>query len=124
MMTDKLTLHTEGWFDASHHLNNYDGACKNLHGHTYKCEVWVKGSPNRIDKKTGILWDFGKLKKVLETFDHNGDLTENMGINSTAENQCLLIYNTLKKGHEYLMIKVRLYEQVQPKESWCEYGDW
>ena len=118
----ELTLHTEGWFDAAHHLDNYDGPCKNLHGHTYKVEVWVRGNEEQLDK-AGILWDFGKLKRIIQGFDHNGDLTVNMEKNSTAENQCLLIYNTLKALDENLKFKVRLYEQIQPKESWCEVGD-
>ena len=117
-----LTLHTEGWYDATHHLEHYDGVCKNSHGHTYKAEVWVKGTDKQLDK-AGILWDFGKLKNVIKGFDHNGDLTDMMGKNSTAENQCMLIYNTLKEIDKKLNFKVRVYEQLAPKESYCECGD-
>lgn len=118
----EITLHTEGWFDAAHHLNNYEGACKNLHGHTYKIEVWVRGESMHLDK-CGILWDFGNLKKVLAKFDHNGDLTNNMKKNSTAENQVMMIYDLLKKNHHHLDFRIRLYEQIQPKESYAEVGD-
>ena len=118
----KLILHTEGWYDAAHHLDNYDGACKNLHGHTYKVEVWVQGDSNDLDK-SDILWDFGKLKNIIKEFDHNGDLTVEMGMNSTAENQCMSIYTTLKEDDPHLKFKVRLYEQLAPKKSYCECGD-
>ena len=120
----ELTLHTEGWYDAAHHLNDYDGACKNLHGHTYKVEVWVSGDSDDLDE-AGILWDFGKLKQITKMFDHpeDGDLTDIMGENSTAENQCMYIYNELIHMDDHLQFKVRVYEQLQPKESYCECGD-
>ena len=121
-MTMKLLLHTEGWYDAAHHLDNYDGSCKNLHGHTYLVEVWVKGNDYDLDK-AGILWDFGKLKKLTKEFDHAGDLTKLMGINSTAENQCTYFYHKLKEMDSKLQFKVRVYEQIQPKKSYCECGD-
>ena len=35
-------------FDAAHHLPNYTGKCKNLHGHSYQFEVIVSG---KIKKK-------------------------------------------------------------------------
>ena len=126
----KLTLHTEGWYDAAHHLDNYDGACKNLHGHTYKVEVWVKGKSTDLDE-AGIMWDFGKLKKILKDFDHC-DLNDYMktskdeftDCNSTAENLSMIVYNILSNTDDHLKFKVRLYEQIAPKESYCEYGDW
>ena len=118
----KIRLHTEGWFDAAHHLDRYEGACKNLHGHTYKVELWVEGDETHLDM-TGILLDFGRLKEILKEFDHAGDLTVNMGYNSTAENQVLYIYNRLKSSHPDLDFCVRVYEQVQPKESWAQTGD-
>jgi 6-pyruvoyltetrahydropterin/6-carboxytetrahydropterin synthase len=70
----ELTLYTEGWYDASHHLENYEGKCANKHGHTYKICVWVKGEESKLNK-AGILWDFGNIKKVIEELDHN-DLTK------------------------------------------------
>jgi len=117
----QLILHTEGWYDASHHLNNYDEKCANVHGHTYKVEVWVKGDSENVDK-AGILWDFGKLKKVINKYDHQ-DLNEIYDINSTAENQCQCIYNELKQQDKHLYFKVRVYEQLSPKKSYCECGD-
>lgn len=118
-----ITLHTEGWFDAAHHLENYEGACKNLHGHTYLCEVWVRGKQSQL-QPNGILWDFGNLKKILSEWDHAGDLTDKLGCNSTAENQVVYIYNRLKTENKKLRFKVRIYEQIEPKKSWSEMGDW
>jgi len=120
----KLTLHTEGWYDASHHLNKYVGKCANKHGHTYKVEVWIKGLPEQLNED-GILWDFGKLKLITNRYDHK-DLNQIYGdeMNSTAENQAMMIYNLIKMDDRHLDFKVRVYEQLAPKESYCEYGDW
>ena len=119
----KITIHTEGWYDAAHHILGHESGCQNLHGHTYRVEVWVRGDESDLNHM-GILWDFGNLKKLLKPFDHNGDMTETMGKNSTAENQALLFYKTLKASNKHLDFKVRVYEQVQPKESYAEVGDW
>jgi len=118
----ELTLHTEGWFDAAHHLKGYEGKCKNVHGHTYKVEVWVKGDSGRLDD-VGILWDFGTLKNIINQYDHK-NLNDIYDVNSTAENQCMAIYKELKEADLHLKFKVRVYEQLAPKESYCECGDW
>ena len=51
-------------FEAAHALWNYDGKCKNIHGHTYKLFVTVIGKPinNNKDPKHGMVIDFGDLK--------------------------------------------------------------
>lgn len=121
----ELTLHTEGWYDASHSLEDYDGKCANKHGHTYLVRVWVKGEESQLNK-SGILWDFGNLKKIISQFDHtdlNELFNEVQGINSTAENQAMFIYNRLKEIDPDLKFKIRLYEQIAPKRSYCECGD-
>ena len=64
-------------FEMAHALWNYDGACKNIHGHSYKLLVTVKGEPlNDPGKpKHGMIIDFGDLKKIVKStiinrFDH------------------------------------------------------
>ena len=123
----QITVHTEGWFDASHYLENYKGACAQFHGHTYKVEVWVRGQINQL-QENGILWDFSTLKKMLKKFDHsylNQDYNENPEIsnNSTAEIQASIIYAKLAYECPHLQFRVRLYEQIAPKQSYAEIGD-
>lgn len=84
-------------FDAAHHLPNYYGKCKNLHGHTYKLEVTLTGEAN---KDTGMMIDFQNVKftvkrKVLILLDHHNlnDIIEN----PTAENTIIWIWNKLYK---------------------------
>lgn len=52
-------------FDAAHRLLNYVGPCNNLHGHTWKVEVVLRGTPN---KYSGMLIDFRLLKLMVNDF--------------------------------------------------------
>jgi len=115
-----ITLHTEGWFDGAHKLENYNGPCANLHGHTWKVEVWIKGKQKQLEK-SGILWDFGKLKKAISIFDH-ALLNDKIDI-SSSEMIAITLYNTFKAERKDLDFKVRIYEQIEPKLSWAEVGD-
>jgi len=64
-------------FEMAHALINYNGKCKNIHGHSYKLEVCVIGKPLNINghASDGLIIDFGDLKRivnkqVIDTFDH------------------------------------------------------
>ena len=54
-------------FEMAHALWNYDGLCRNIHGHSYILYVTVKGEPvtNPGDVKCGMVMDFGDLKKIV-----------------------------------------------------------
>ena len=56
-------------FETAHVLYNYDGKCKNMHGHSYKLFVTVKGKPiNDLDHpKNGMVVDFGDIKKIVKS---------------------------------------------------------
>lgn len=92
-------------FDSAHKLNWYKGKCKNLHGHTYRLQIAIKGSIN----KNGIVMDFKKLDKivkqsVIEKLDHK--YLNKIIKNPTAENMCLWIWNKLKKDLNLYEIKL------------------
>ena len=55
-------------FETAHVLYNYDGKCKNMHGHSYKLFATVKGTPiNDINNvKNGMVVDFGDIKKIVK----------------------------------------------------------
>lgn len=64
-------------FETAHVLYNYDGKCKNMHGHSYKLFVTVKGEPvnDMDDHKNGMVVDFGDIKtivksEVVDLWDH------------------------------------------------------
>lgn len=61
----------------AHVLEGYDGPCENIHGHSYRLEVTVIGTPvaDRANPKCGMVMDFGQLKRivkceVVDRFDH------------------------------------------------------
>jgi|TARA_Y100000034_G_scaffold97520_1_gene119110 6-pyruvoyltetrahydropterin/6-carboxytetrahydropterin synthase len=88
-------------FEACHHLPNYDGACRNLHGHSYKLEVEIKGE---IDDVSGMVTDFSELKKtvkrlVINKYDH-ADLNEFFDM-PTAENMVVEIFRVLDEYFNY-----------------------
>lgn len=117
----ELTLYTEDYFDSAHRLNNYEGKCASFHGHTWKISLWIKGDERERDS-SGILWDFGNIKKITELLDHK-NLNDVLTENPTAENIALFIYNELKKKYSTLKFKVRVYEKIYPKKAYCECGD-
>ncbi|MCK4750717.1 MAG: 6-carboxytetrahydropterin synthase [Bacteroidales bacterium] len=55
-------------FEMAHALWNYDGACKNIHGHSYKLFVTLSGEPNPDSNhpKFGMVLDFKDLKQLVK----------------------------------------------------------
>jgi len=94
-----MKLYVNRKFSAAHHLPRHVGACRNLHGHTWKVEVWLKGEVNT----NGMLVDFGEVKAIIDLFDHSNlnDTFEN----PTAENLALYFHQKIP-----FCIKVRVWE--------------
>jgi len=65
---NKVRVTKEFNFEIAHALWNYDGPCKNLHGHSYKLFVTVIGTPIDDEKnpKNGMVIDFGDLKNIVK----------------------------------------------------------
>lgn len=65
-------------FEMAHALWNYDGPCRNIHGHSYSLFVTIIGEPS-VDTdnvKYGMVMDFSDLKRivkenVVDVFDHS-----------------------------------------------------
>ncbi|HTX89315.1 MAG TPA: 6-carboxytetrahydropterin synthase [Bacteroidales bacterium] len=64
-------------FEAAHALKDYDGPCRNIHGHSYELSVTIEGSPvsDPHSPKKGMVMDFSDLKSivkknVIDVFDH------------------------------------------------------
>lgn len=65
-------------FEMAHALWNYDGPCRNVHGHSYILYVTFAGEPvNDPDSnRNGMVLDFSDLKKlvretVVDRLDHS-----------------------------------------------------
>ncbi|TAK33935.1 MAG: 6-carboxytetrahydropterin synthase [Saprospiraceae bacterium] len=73
----KIRLTKSFSFEMAHALPGYDGACKNIHGHSYRLKVTIAGSPMRQSghPKDGMVMDFKVLKNIVkvqieDVFDH------------------------------------------------------
>ena len=65
-------------FESAHALWNYDGLCRNIHGHSYILEVTVRGEAIKDvnNPKLGMVMDFGDLKRlvkkeIVDILDHS-----------------------------------------------------
>jgi 6-pyruvoyltetrahydropterin/6-carboxytetrahydropterin synthase len=83
-MTTVIRVTKEFSFEMAHALWNYDGPCKNVHGHSYRLFVTLSGTPtdNRLDPKNGMVIDFTDLKnivkkEIIDVFDHAVTLSGN-----------------------------------------------
>ena len=65
---NRVRLTKEFNFEMAHALWNYDGACKNIHGHSYKLFVTLIGTPiaDSSDTKFGMVIDFKDLKQMIK----------------------------------------------------------
>jgi len=103
-------------FDCAHYLENYEGACANMHGHTYKLEVTVRRIGKSLDEQQMVM-DFSDLKKIvqehiLDKWDH-ATINEVEIYNPTAENMAIDAARKLKGvlyGQDIAVERVRLYE--------------
>ncbi len=62
-----IRLTKEFTFEMSHALEGYDGACRQIHGHSYRLFVTVVGTPldDPSHPKQGMVMDFGELKRIV-----------------------------------------------------------
>lgn len=108
------------WVDEWSEEKNFQvfGKCsnKNWHGHNYRLEVTVKGTPDPI---TGFIIDAKKLgvimkDEVTELLDHknlNLDIEELKEVQPTSENLTIFIWNRLIDHIETCeLYSVKLYE--------------
>ena len=113
-------------FETAHVLYGYDGKCKNIHGHSYKLFVTIKGKPidDINNEKNGMVLDFGDLKaivkeEIVDEWDHG------LMVNALSPHKDLG-KELEQKGHK---VKKRLPRQVQLvylklHETENSYGEW
>ena len=70
--------------EMAHALHGYDGLCKNIHGHSYRLWVTLRGPilKDHGHKKDGMVLDFGLLKRlvkpnIIDKYDHSLVLNAN-----------------------------------------------
>jgi 6-pyruvoyltetrahydropterin/6-carboxytetrahydropterin synthase len=62
-----IHLTKEFSFESAHALWGYDGKCREIHGHSYRFFVTIKGEPitDEQSPKLGMVMDFGELKAIV-----------------------------------------------------------
>lgn len=107
-----MEIYKEFSFDSAHFLPHVpDGhKCKNMHGHTYKLRVCLKGEP---DENLGWIMDFKELKDhvcpVIDLLDHKL-INDVKGLeNPTAENITVWIWKQIQPLLPQLS-RIELYE--------------
>lgn len=89
-------------FETAHVLYNYDGKCKNMHGHSYKLFVTIKGNPinDLDDHKNGMVVDFGDIKKIVK--EEIVDVWDHAVLVNGASPHQSLGNNLQKEGHKVI----------------------
>lgn len=69
-------LKTDQSFDAAHFLKDYQGKCRNIHGHRWRVVAEIQDRVLSTQTQTrGMLVDFsdlkGALKNICDGFDHS-----------------------------------------------------
>jgi len=132
-------------FEMAHILKDYDGPCRNIHGHSYKLFVTVSGTPitDSSSPKLGMVMDFKELKTIVKDhivnrFDHalvinsemDTDMIESMqkhmeklilvDYQPTSENLIInfatIISSKLPKGVQ--LFSLRLWETATSYSEW------
>lgn len=112
----KFLVNKKYTFEASHKLPNYDGACANLHGHSYKLfiEITTEHPHEKLNNK-GMVLDFNDLddlvEPLVEMLDHSF-LNDHFD-NPTAELMAEWFFKKLEtklQGRFQKVHRVRLYE--------------
>ena len=131
----------------AHALRNYDGLCRNIHGHSYKMDITLAGQPihDESSPKNGMVMDFGDLKRlvneeIISLFDHalvlnvktdtqliellkqNFEKIVVMEFQPTTENLLNFIADKLKKRlpETVKLCRIRLRETDTSYADWCE----
>jgi 6-pyruvoyltetrahydropterin/6-carboxytetrahydropterin synthase len=108
-MSEFRTTVTQAFtFHAAHVLPWHPGKCSQLHGHTYRVEVWIEGDLN----ENGIVVDFDEVLAVvqgsiIDRLDHT--LLNDVIPNPTAELVALHIMG-LMDTHGLSASQVRVWE--------------
>ncbi len=141
----KVRVTKEFTFETAHALWNYDGACKNIHGHSYRLFITLLGEPlaDEGSPKFGMVIDFKDLKdivkkNIVDNLDHallvykkaegeSLDAVKSMyqkvysfDFQPTCENLVIFIAETIKeKLPDHLSLHVvKLYETASSYAEW------
>lgn len=128
-------------FEAAHRLPKYEGACSNLHGHSYKLEVTVRSTEkylfelfkgeedtSNLTANEYMVLDFKDLskivkEKIIENVDHR--FLNELFAFPTAENMVYTFAHAIKKElpQGVTLTRVRLWETDTSYADYIEVVD-
>ena len=132
-------------FEMAHALRNYDGLCRNIHGHSYKMDITLAGQPlhDETSPKNGMVMDFGDLKRlvneeIISLLDHAlvlNDKTDDQLVAVLRQNYEKILTVDFQPTTENLLnfiagkLKKRLPEtvklcRIRLRETDTSYADW
>jgi 6-pyruvoyltetrahydropterin/6-carboxytetrahydropterin synthase len=122
-VVDVFRIRIEDKFDGAHRLVGYSGKCAELHGHTWKVEVFIVGM--QLDTLQ-LLFDFHEaktiLKQIMEELDHKylNEIDDFKNVNPTCEMLAKYIYHKMaaKLPSTVQLEKVRVWES---SNTYAEY---
>ncbi len=98
-MASVVRVTKEFSFEMAHVLLNYDGPCRNVHGHSYRLFVTLSGIPldDQENPKNGMVLDFKDLKniirkEIINVFDHSVVVSKGF-----EKEKLELLYNSFRK---------------------------
>ena len=68
-----MIIKKEFTIDLAHRLQNHQWKCFNVHWHTYKIILFIKGELKQEWPETGMVKDFGNIKPIIQWFQDNRD---------------------------------------------------
>jgi 6-pyruvoyltetrahydropterin/6-carboxytetrahydropterin synthase len=144
-MASVIRITKEFSFEMAHVLQNYDGPCRNIHGHSYRLFVTLAGYPvnEKGHPKNGMVIDFTDIRnivgnEVVKVFDHTVAISEDyekhklealkgtfeniriVGYQPTCEN---LVADFATRIKDKLPDKVRLHS-LKLYETATSYAEW
>lgn len=139
----QIRVTKEFCFEMAHALFGYDGPCSNIHGHSYKLSVTLKGVPVKdiTDPKVGMVVDFSEIKKwvnaeIIKPFDHALVLNKNTPQKLLAElkDQKLIMFECQPTCENLLIHFVEKIKKIVPttitihhimlRETATSYAEW
>jgi 6-pyruvoyltetrahydropterin/6-carboxytetrahydropterin synthase len=102
-------------FETAHAIYGYQGACKNIHGHSYELHVTIAANSNEDEfiEAPGFIVDFKEIKHIVKTniveqFDHKLILSEGfLSANQTMMPQENLIIWKYEPTAENILIHIK-----------------
>ena len=68
-----MRVKKEFTIDFSHRLKDYEGACRNIHWHTYRVIIFLHWTRQPTWNEKGMVIDFGYMKEIAKQIENEFD---------------------------------------------------